>query len=138
MTAPSLLDELEAVVGLMCGFDRQRFTAELERWFRTHHAEIADMAKRVEVAERTLQRCKQTLDTTSECWRLDAERMEAAEMDAARYRWLRKRVDWKPLPEDATGKVYLVATMVSPTYGNTDGQVDDAIDDAMQKAKAHG
>ena len=34
--------DLEAVAGLMSGFDRQRFTAELERWFRTHHAEIAE------------------------------------------------------------------------------------------------
>ena len=40
-----LLRELEAVAGLMSGFDRQRFTAELERWFRTHHAEIAEAVK---------------------------------------------------------------------------------------------
>lgn len=40
-----LLRELDAVAGLMSGFDRQRFTAELERWFRTHHAEIAEAVK---------------------------------------------------------------------------------------------
>ena len=91
-----LIAELAEVVRLMCGFDRQRFTAELERWFRTHHAEIEAMAR-----------------------------------DAARYRWLRERVDWKPLPEDSAGKVYLVATMVSAVYGNTDDQTDAAIDAAM-------
>lgn len=40
-----LIKDLEAVAGLMSGFDRQRFTAELERWFRTRHAEIAEAVK---------------------------------------------------------------------------------------------
>lgn len=126
-----LLKELEAVVGLMCGFDRQRFTAELERWFRTHHAEIADMAKRVEVAERTLQRCKQTLDTTSECWRLDAERLEAAEMDAARYRWLRDKSlgQWEDHPICVSQeRSPLGMRYVAPLIG---GSLDAAIDAAM-------
>lgn len=39
---------------------------------------LAAANERLEATERTLERCKQTLDTTSEGWRLDAERLEAA------------------------------------------------------------
>lgn len=65
-------------------------------------------------------------------------RAEAAEKDAARYRWLRKNVDWKPRPDDAQGVVYLVATMVSATYGDCDEQTDAAIDAAIAAMREGG
>jgi hypothetical protein len=81
----------------------------------------------LETTERTLERCKQTLDTTSECWRLDAERLEAAERDAARYRWLRTRIAGREQ----------VAEMVE--YNDMGGrlplEVDAAIDAAAQEGK---
>lgn len=64
MTAPSLLDELEGVVRRITddaaevrrtGGDpeRERHTQRIAvNFIRTHHAEIADMAKRMETAER--------------------------------------------------------------------------------------
>jgi hypothetical protein len=62
MTAPSLLDELEDVVRQFAFDTPQCYARDAAyNFLRTHHAEIADMAKRLEAAER----------------------------DAARYRWLK-------------------------------------------------
>lgn len=52
--------------------------AEIERL----QSGLAAADAMLETTERTLERCKQTLDTTSECWRLDSERLEAAERNA--------------------------------------------------------
>jgi hypothetical protein len=53
--------------------------AEIERL----QSRLAAANERLEATERTLTRCKQTLDTTSECWRLDAERLKAIEKGAS-------------------------------------------------------
>jgi hypothetical protein len=95
--------------------------AEIERL----QSGLAAADAMLETTERTLERCKQTLDTTSECWRLDAERLEAAERDAARYRWLRTRIAGREQ----------VAEMVE--YNDMGGrlplEVDAAIDAATQE-----
>lgn len=92
--------------------------AEIERL----QSGLAAADAMLETTERTLERCKQTLDTTSEGWRLDAERLEAAEMDASRYRWLRdsaSKDDWDKM---AFGCI-------------TDYQLDAYIDAATQESE---
>jgi outer membrane murein-binding lipoprotein Lpp len=113
----------------------ERLRANNDKLYREHVAlqnatvaaesRLAAANERLETTERTLERCKQILDTTSECWRLDAERLEAAERDAARYRWLRTRIAGREQ----------VAEMVE--YNDMGGrlplEVDAAIDAATQE-----
>lgn len=63
--------------------------AEIDRL----QSRLAAANGRLETTERTLERCKQTLDTTSECWRLDAERLEAAERKILRLTAMRN--EWE-------------------------------------------
>ncbi len=92
--------------------------AEIERL----QSGLAAANERLETTERTLERCKQTLDTTSEGWRLDSVPLGAAERDAARYQWLRdsaSKDDWDKM---AFGCI-------------TDYQLDAYIDAAAQEGE---
>lgn len=78
MTAPSLLDELEEVALLV---DRIGTSERCINFIRTHHAEIADMAKRLEAAERDARRYRWLRDDHSLSWEdeIDAAMRSAKE-----------------------------------------------------------
>lgn len=96
-------------------YDDARLIASAVNFIRAQHAAIADMAKRLEAAER----------------------------DAARYRWLRNRAITFERDEGRPGTPYCVYGLgmgdAEPTYGTElDAMVDDAksIDEAaMQETR---
>jgi len=112
MTAPSLLDELEGVVKFLLG------ERPLDgRWFGDDPPVTASGLKRRYWWRADLRRAHAAM----------AKRLEAAERDAARYRWLRTRIAGREQ----------VAEMVE--YNDMGGrlplEVDAAIDAATQEAE---
>lgn len=65
----------------------------MHNFIHAHHTEIADMANELRLAREYFKRCDEICKCTAEGWRTAeedmAKRLEAAERDAARYRWLR-------------------------------------------------
>jgi hypothetical protein len=108
MTAPSLLDELEDVVRQFAFDTPQCYARDAAyNFLRTHHAEIADMAKRLEAAER----------------------------DAARYRWLRD-VWGGWMAVGSKMRVDVRTPLWSGDWDSFDEAIDDIADfDATQEGK---
>lgn len=101
-------------------------------------ARIARVLERLEAAERDRDHYSMAADAEAKAGDEARARLEAAEMDAERYRWLQERQRWASVSidfdRDSIYSRHRVSWYSDDGWMATEGQsLDDAVDAAMKK-----